>query len=135
MSFADELKKSYEITKDYSWERERAQQCIEAIKNACVRNCQQGLDYISGGFYCDDTDYGTYEILEKGRETLFIAEDRDYMFIRDEIIDEIKELGFENYKVSLVERDIMKSYTNWMGSKKTRPMGKKGYSFFVEIKW
>lgn len=67
MTFAEDLRKPYveKDTIDYQCCEGRVSECIQAIKDACKEAHKTGKQYIKGGFYIDDTDYGTYKITEK----------------------------------------------------------------------
>lgn len=136
MSFADDLRKPEIKIKNYNWENNRVDQCIGAIKEACLNQKRAGKNYVRGGFYCDDSDYGCYKIVENSNGTPFKNKDGDYEYMKEKLIKEIKKLGFTRFNVShkVAEIRAANGYTIW-GKPKTRGTGIMGHSFYIEIEW
>lgn len=136
MSFADDLRKPEKKIKNYDYENNLVNRCIGAIKEECLNRKKSGKNYISGGFYCDGSDYGCYRIFENSTGTIFENENLDYEYMKECIIKEIKKLGFTRFNVShkVAEIRAANGYTIF-GKPKTRGTGKMGHSFYIEIEW
>lgn len=132
MSFADDLCK-----KDYEWEDRRINQCVEAIKYACLYSKDIGKRSISGYFICEDGE-GIYNISEDdwGNMSILAWQEGDYDYIKDGIVNKIIELGFSEYKVvhNIIDLSQNKDYVTIQELYKNR-MKIKGHRFFIEIKW
>ena len=137
MSFADDLRKpDAPKMKDYSWEIQRANQCIDAIKDACLLSKKNGKNFICGGFFCDDADYGTYRIVEKFEGTVFTEQEASYDYIEENIINGIKALGFSRFNVTHKVQQLQKVTGHTIfGKAKTKGIGKMGHSYYIEIEW
>ena len=137
MTFAEDLRKPYveKDTIDYQYCEGRVSECIQAIKDACKEAQKTGKQYIKGGFYIDDTDYGTYKITEKGT-FLRWGKAGTVPYIKQRVEKDITVLGFNKYKVTVIERDeMMPSYRSVFGNQKYKKSGYKQYAFYIEIEW
>ena len=105
MSFADELKKPIEKKEDpnYKYADSRIAECIEAIKDACLKARMAGRNYIDGMFHASDSDYGTYTI-EKIGTYFSTAHGFPADYWRDGVERGIRNLGFTDYTVKLISQ-------------------------------
>lgn len=137
MSFADELRKTN--IKTYEAENRRVETCMLAIRDTCLKNKKLKKNYIKGWFYADDSDYGSYEILDgsldEPRGTVFTYKDYDWDYMRKLIVQGIKDLGFTHYKVMVQTRKETTREKTFFGKFKEIPTGKIGRSVYIEIKW
>lgn len=135
MSFADELRKPYINVKNYDWEDRRVEQCLGAITEKCLQSKKAGKSYIRGGFCCDDTDYGTYKIVENSG-TVFTCQDKSWDYLQKQLIQGIKSLGFTQYNVIIKTCELKEQRgITLLGKPKMVANGKVGHLIYVEITW
>lgn len=104
MSFADELRSMNPADKDAKehsqYVERRSQECLYAIKNGCREKQLKGQHVLSGEFYFDDSDYGTYVICEHGTYNSW-ATISDMEQLKANVEKGLSALGFTNCRVEV----------------------------------
>jgi hypothetical protein len=137
MSFADELRKPYHKERNLTYAKRYIKNCLSAIQSGCNLKHMDGINKLSGEFWFDDSDYGTYIITSKGTYvTLENITLSDFNYIKSGVENGLREMGFTKFKVKINVRNQQSAYyTAILHRQKYENNGKKEAALYIEVEW